>query len=105
MKDRKYGIRLNTTIHYSRFDTQFNLDKSSDKLIGLKISLDYLLRKIYNPFKKSRRKMSFYLTHNLSIKSLRSYPGHSWLDNFMLSCADQPGSLQQTLPKRGEPMK
>ena len=48
--------------------------------------------------------MSFYLIHELSIKSLRSYPDHIWSDNFMLSCADQPGSLEQTLPQRGEPM-
>ena len=48
--------------------------------------------------------MSFYLIHELSIKSLRSYPDHIWSDNFMLSCTDQPGSLEQTLAQRGEPM-
>jgi len=48
--------------------------------------------------------MSFYLIHELSVKSLRSYPDHIWSDNFMLSCADQPASLEQTLPQRGEPI-
>ena len=48
--------------------------------------------------------MSFYLIHDLSIKSLRSYPDHIWSDNFILSYADQPGNLEQTPPQRGEAM-
>ena len=48
--------------------------------------------------------MSFYLIHDLSIKSLRSYPDYNWSDNFMLSYADQSGNLEQTLLQRGEAM-
>jgi hypothetical protein len=48
--------------------------------------------------------MSFYLIHDLSIKSLRSYLVYNWSDNFMLSYADQPGNLEQTLPQRGGPI-
>jgi hypothetical protein len=81
-----------------------SLLRSFDKFIGSKIFLDYLLYKIYNPLKKSRKKMSFYLIHDLSIKSLRSYPDYNWSDNFMLSYADQPGNLEQTPPQRGEAM-
>ena len=46
--------------------------------------------------------MSLYLIHDLSIKFLRIYPDYNWSDNFMLSYADQPGNLEQTLPQRGE---
>lgn len=89
---------------FSKQALTHSLLKSFDKFIGSKIFLDYLLYKIYSPLKKSRRKMSFYLIHDLSIKSLRSYPDYNWSDNFMLSCADQPGNLEQTLPQRGEPI-
>jgi hypothetical protein len=43
--------------------------------------------------------------HFLSKISAHRCSGYIWLDNFMLSRADQAGSLDQALPKRGESVK
>lgn len=42
--------------------------------------------------------------HFLSKISAHRYPGDRRLDSFMLFSAGLAGSLEQTLPKRGEPM-
>jgi hypothetical protein len=74
--------------------------------LDLHFSLDSSLRKRYDPHKLNEEKIMVSLTnHTKSNQSLRSYPGAICLDNFMLSCADLPGSREQILPKRGEPMK
>ena len=55
--------------------------------------------------KKMGSKMSSYRIHNLATHVLRRHPDHIGSDNFMLSCADRPGSFEQVLPQKGEPMK